>query len=220
MRHGGRIIGFLHGGGFRGLTSVPGVSIVSNRTRFVGGRDLHIRQPRKGLRVRNRGVFVGANTRAIIPPVPKVAAAPNMCSDAKLLGLGRLPKRLNVLNNKCVNIRFTSVFTGFNDGMAVLRTTSLFLPQRSQSVTSGVTAVLHSRNISVVLGTRIRQVDRRRGRIRIRDRRTRLTISTLLVTSNHRPTATSLRPRGTNVTMGRHKTVIISGRLRAATSGV
>lgn len=167
-------------------------------------------------------MFVGANTRAIVPPVRKVRNGPQMCADASVVRLARLPTRLIVMNKKCVKLRFTSVCISFNSRIAILRNSSRLVSQRSQSVTSDIQRMLRRGKVIFELGTHIRSIGSSSivCQSTIAKRRRRLRTSTVLLTANQHPGATNLGLTTTNMRIGRHNTVIISSCLRAAGPGV
>lgn len=112
------------------------------------------------------------------------------------------------------------MFTNFNNKITILKTTSLFLPQKNQNITNNITTILHNQNINIILNTHIKQINHHENQIQIHNKHTQLTINTLLITSNHQPTTTSLHPKNTNITINKHKTTIINKQLHTTTNNI
>lgn len=226
MTHGGRVATTSETGVFGGLDDLPGIAVCAKVTSFISGSMIGMALPSRIVRLRKGGVFVGANSADVVPTVSKLGSDGQMCADASLVRLSMLPHRLVVINNNCVNLRFTSVCTDFNDGIAMLRKNGGFVTHRSHSVTSTIGRALRGGKVRVHLGTHTRSVRSAtsnialacasatsKGPIAVRN-------STVLMTAKHGPVARNLGLRTTKIRMSDRKTVIMGNCLRAATPGV
>lgn len=216
----------LQGGGCRGLTSGPGIAICANVNSFISTSIITIHATARRVQLASGRVVVGAKTRAIVPPVRKITNGPFICADASVVRLTSLPHHLIVVNNNCVNLRFTSVCTSFNSRIAILRDCPRLVIHRSHSVTTDMGRALRGGNVIFQVGTGIRSIGHirsgtviaftssRAGRIFI------LRTSTILLTAKQQPGAGSLGLRITKMRISIHKTVVISRCLGAAGPGV
>lgn len=198
------------------------MAICAKRNSFISTGVVGITLPRKSVRLRKGRVFVGANSAPVVPTVSKVGRDRGMCADAALLSLGILPRRLVVINKKCVKLRFTSVCTRFKDGIALLRKNGQFVPHGSRSVTGDIGRILRGGKVRVRLGTHTRSVRSAGSNIALAcssmssNAPCFMSNSTVLVTAKQGPVVRKLGLRTTNVKISTRKTVIIGSRLHAA----
>lgn len=131
---------------------------------------------------------------------------------------GRLPTSLTVINNKIVNVRFTSFFGDLNIGIAIVRVVSRVL----KNVSGRLSTLLHTsctgQNVRFLLDAGIISLTRARRNTIISCRGTRKTkdIVTrgLLVDIKHHPIAGNFKLRGLGLRQARHKDVMIGKRVR------
>lgn len=223
ITQGSGLMSFLHRGGCRGMGGGPGVALCSKATSFLSRGAVHVISNGSRAVLRKGRVFVGAKSAPVLPTVSKLGRDGCMCADRALLRSGGLPTRLLIVNNNTIKLRFTAVCTNFKDRIALLRTKGHFLPGISHSVTTSVLRTLGQGHVGIQLGTHIRSICSATRKVALAcasdtgNAPCCLGKSTLLMTVNHGPVATRLGLRGTNVRASGQKTVIISGRLQAAT---
>lgn len=168
--------------------------------------------------VATRGILVTINNGPIGPSVPNVRRT---VASSSVFRLPRRPGQIMVLNNNCVNDRFTYVLGNLNARMVRIIQNSGVLHNFSSRLHARVRATVRRHNVAIVANYGLATVRGAPSKMAIAlaatRRRRRVLISTIdLTTAKQQPGVRQLNLRGANISVRRRNTVAISRRRHAA----
>jgi pyruvate/2-oxoglutarate dehydrogenase complex dihydrolipoamide dehydrogenase (E3) component len=148
------------------LYRTSGAALVMGEAHFVGPKTLEVTLNQGGTRrLRGERVFLDLGTRALLPPIPGLAAA--ALTNIELLELDRLPEHLVVLGGGYVGLEFAQTYRRFGSRVTVVERGPQLLGREDPDVAEALQRLFADEEIDVLLNTETLRVDGQRGALRI-----------------------------------------------------
>jgi pyruvate/2-oxoglutarate dehydrogenase complex dihydrolipoamide dehydrogenase (E3) component len=139
-----------------------GAELVMGEARFTEPKTVQVNLNAGVTRsLRGERVFINVGTRATIPDVPGLAAAP--MTHVEALNLERLPEHLVVLGVGCVGLEFAQAMRRFGSRVTIIQRGPRLLEREDPDVSDALRELMTDEGVQVLLQTEVRNVAGRSG---------------------------------------------------------
>ena len=146
-----------------GFYQDSGAALIMGKARLTAPRTVEVSLNDGGTRVLTTDrLFLNLGTHATIPEIPGLAAAKPL-THIELLELDRLPKHLVVLGGGYVGLELAQAYRRFGAQVTILETGAQVASREDPDVGAALQDLLRDEDITVHLGTKVRQVKGRSG---------------------------------------------------------
>ena len=192
------------------------LTLVRGRARFVGPREVEVRDERHSADV----VVLNVGCRPAMPPVPGLAGTPSL-DNASVMELRQLPSRLVVLGGGYIGCEFAQMFRRFGSEVTVVEALERLLGMEDAETSAALEGVFASEGIRVEAGARARSVTRADGGVvmHLEDGRD-VRGSHLLVAVGRRPNTDDLGCDAAGVALDARGFVAVDDRYLTSADGV
>lgn len=166
--------------GVQGLLEANGVEMITARGRLRGGT----RVSADGRELSSGSVLLAPGSVVALPPVPGVELG--LTSDT-ILGLDHVPESLVVIGGGVVGMEFAGVFSLLGTQVTVVEMLDQLLAPLDPDVAGRFQQLMARRGIVFHLGTRLEEIARADGRLRVRFGGGELEAEQVLVATGRRP---------------------------------
>lgn len=139
------------------------LKLVSGRARFVGPREIEVRDERYTGEV----IVLNVGAQPRVPPVPGVDEVPFL-DNAGLMELRQLPDHLLIMGGGFIACEFGQMFRRFGSRVTIMERNPHLLAREDTDVSETVEDVFRAEGIDLLLGAEVVEVARRNGEIVVR----------------------------------------------------
>ena len=198
--------------GVQGLLKANGVEMITARGRLGGST----RVSAEGRELSSGSVLLAPGSVVALPPVPGVELG--LTSDT-ILGLDHVPESLIVIGGGVVGMEFAGVFSLLGTKVTVVEMLDQLLAPLDPDVAGRFQQLMARRGIVFHLGTRLEEIARAGGRLRVRLGGGELEAEQVLVATGRRPNTADLGLEQAGVAT-KGSAIAVDQQLRTSVDGV
>lgn len=140
------------------LGSHPNVTIYTGIASFVSSNVVKVVLPDKVIQLQGKEIFINTGSTSIIPAIDGLKESKNVYTNASLIELDRLPRRLIIVGGGYIGLEFASMYAGFGSKVTILEGGKNFIPQEDRDIANAVKATLEKRGIEIHLNVRTQSI--------------------------------------------------------------
>lgn len=154
----------LRAGNLAMLTTIPTVTVLTGRARFVDPHTLVVAaEDGSTVRVSATHIVVGTGSEPVIPDVPGLRECAATVTSTTLLATPGLPRRLVVLGGGYVGIEFAAMYARYGAQVTVVDHNPRILVREDEDVAQCAAAILAQSGLTLLTGATITRVDEAPG---------------------------------------------------------
>ncbi len=131
------------------LASIPSVTVLTGRARFVDAGTVQVDTADGAVTVAARHIVIGTGSQPVVPDMPGLADCPVAVSSAELLRLASRPDRLVVLGGGYIGLEFASMYAEYGSAVTVLEQRPTVLAQEDPDVAEAARALLRTGGVTI-----------------------------------------------------------------------
>lgn len=155
------VIGAMREGVLSNLTCEhKGITVLRGHAAFTGPRTVRVELSEGGAReVKAKKIFINTGTRAAIPAIEGLEGLPYLTT-TQLLDLPEVPEHLLILGGGYIGIEFSQMYRRFGSRVTIIESGKQLLEREDDDACQGLTDVLETEGVEIVLGATVRIVSR------------------------------------------------------------
>lgn len=192
------------------------LTLVRGRARFVGPREIEVRDERHSADV----IILNVGCRPAVPPIPGLEETPSL-DNASVMELRHLPSHLIVLGGGYIGCEFAQMFRRFGSQVTVIEALDRLLSMEDAETSAALEGVFDREGIRVEAGARAHNVTRagRQVVVRLEDGK-EVRGSHLLVAVGRRPNTESLGCDAAGIALDSRGFITVDDHYRTTADGV
>lgn len=187
-----RVIDTIRGGdGDRNIRE-SGVFLYKGTGRFVSPHEVEV----NGETLWGEKIVIATGAAEVIPPIEGLREA-GYITNVEAVALPELPRSLTIIGGGVIGCEFAQIFTRFGVDVTILGSADRLLPREDEAVVLPLQDVLRREGVSIQMGCRVDQVERRDGLLcvsgwRDGERAEHCATETILVAAGRKPSLDAL----------------------------
>ena len=150
-----RITAGLRAANLAALASIPSVTVLTGRARFLDANTVRVDTDGGEVSVAARRIVIGTGSQPVLPELPGLADCPVAVSSTELLRLASRPDRLVVLGGGYIGLEFASMYAAYGSAVTVLEQRPAVLAQEDPEVAEAARALLGTRGVRIETGVNL-----------------------------------------------------------------